>query len=81
MSVVRTILLYGCETWPLRVEDQRRFEVFDNGYLRRILGRRQSDRVSCNALRHHQRQGRASGGSFVIQVSRGFLHSYWSGVR
>ncbi len=26
-SVVRTILLYGCETGPLRVADQRRLEV------------------------------------------------------
>ncbi len=51
-SVVRTILLYGCEYWPLRVEDQRCLEVFGNGCLRRILGRRRRDRVPCEALRH-----------------------------
>ncbi len=51
-SVVRTILLYGCETWPLRVEDQRCLEVFDNDCLRRILGRRRRDRVPCEVLRH-----------------------------
>ncbi len=51
-SVVRTILLYGCVTWSLRVEDQRRLEVFDNDCLRRILGRRRLDRVPRNVLRH-----------------------------
>ncbi len=40
------------ETWPLRVEDQRCLEVFDNDCLRRILGRRRRDRVPCGAFRH-----------------------------
>ncbi len=39
-SVVWTILPNGCEIWPLRVEDQRRLEVFNDDFLRRILGRR-----------------------------------------
>ncbi len=38
-SVARTILLYGCETWPPRVEDQRCLEGFDNDCIRRILRR------------------------------------------
>ncbi len=50
-SVVRTILLYGCETWPLRVEDQRSPEVSDNDCLRRLLGRRSLDRVPCAVFR------------------------------
>ncbi len=49
---VRTTVLYGCETWPLRVEDQRRLEVFDNDCLRRILGCRGQDRIPYVALRH-----------------------------
>ncbi len=35
-AVVRTILLYGCETWPLRVEDRKRLEVIDNDCVGRI---------------------------------------------
>ncbi len=50
-SVVRAILLYGCETRTLRVEDQRRLEVFDNDCLRCILGRRRLDRVPRAVLR------------------------------
>ncbi|VDP37684.1 unnamed protein product, partial [Schistosoma curassoni] len=26
----RSVLLYGCETWPLRVEDTRKLLVFDH---------------------------------------------------
>ncbi len=28
---------YGCETWPVRVADERMFEVFDYDSIRRIL--------------------------------------------
>ena len=31
---VRSVLLYGCETWALRSEDTRRLEIFDNTCLR-----------------------------------------------
>ncbi len=41
-AVVRLILLYGCETWPVRVADERMLVVFVNDSTRRILrlGRR-----------------------------------------
>ncbi len=35
--MVRTFLLYDCETWPLREDDQRCREAFDNDCLHRIL--------------------------------------------
>lgn len=50
-AIVRTILLYGCETWPMKVADQRKLEVFDNDCLRRILRRRRSDQVPTADLR------------------------------
>ena len=37
-TTVRAVLLYGSETWPLRVEDLRRLEVFDHRCLRSIAG-------------------------------------------
>ncbi len=36
-ALIRTILLYGCETAPVRVESRRRLEVFDNDCLRCLL--------------------------------------------
>ncbi len=35
-AVVRSISLYGCETWPVRVAHERMLEVFDNDSIRRI---------------------------------------------
>ncbi len=36
-ALIRTILLYGCETWPVRAEDLRRLEGFNNDCLRCLL--------------------------------------------
>ena len=37
-TTVRAVLLYGSETWPVRVEDLGRLEVFDHRCLRNITG-------------------------------------------
>ncbi len=50
-AVVRSILLYGCETWPVRVADERVLEVFDNDSIRRILRVRRRDCVPSVELR------------------------------
>ena len=35
-AAVRSVLLYGSETWPLKAEDVRRLSVFDHRCLRSI---------------------------------------------
>ncbi|KER31617.1 hypothetical protein T265_02131 [Opisthorchis viverrini] len=35
-ATVRAVLLYGCETWPIRAAEPRRLQVFDNRCLRTI---------------------------------------------
>jgi hypothetical protein len=37
-ATVRSVLLYGCETWSLRAEDLRRLQVFDHRCLRSMAG-------------------------------------------
>ncbi|VDL85987.1 unnamed protein product [Schistocephalus solidus] len=46
----RSILLYGCKCWALRVEDERRLEVFDHRCLRTILRVKYTDHVSNEAV-------------------------------
>ncbi|BHF80175.1 hypothetical protein SprV_0702329900 [Sparganum proliferum] len=48
---VRSILLYGCECWVLRVEDERKLEVFDHHSLRAILRVKSTDFVSNETVR------------------------------
>ncbi len=52
-AVVSSILLYGCETWPVRVADERMLEVFNNDSIRRILRVRRRDCVPSVELRRH----------------------------
>ncbi len=47
-TVMRSILLYGCETWPVRIADER---VFDNDNIHRILCVRRRDCVPSVGLR------------------------------
>ncbi|MDY6930075.1 MAG: reverse transcriptase family protein [Pseudomonadota bacterium] len=49
-AVVRTTLLYGSETWPLRVADRNKIEVFDNDCLRRILHVRRIEHIPVSTL-------------------------------
>ncbi len=44
--MVHTILLYGCETWPVREADERILAVFANDSIRRILHVRRRDCMS-----------------------------------
>ncbi|BHF82574.1 hypothetical protein SprV_0802571200 [Sparganum proliferum] len=48
---VRSVLLYGCECWALRVEDERKLEVFDHHCLRTILRVQFTDFVSNETVR------------------------------
>jgi hypothetical protein len=32
------VVLYGCETWSLKLREQRRLRIFENRVLRRIFG-------------------------------------------
>ncbi|VDO95576.1 unnamed protein product, partial [Schistosoma curassoni] len=49
---VRAVLLYACETWPLRVEDVRRLSVFDHRCLRRIADIQWQHHVRDTEVRH-----------------------------
>jgi hypothetical protein len=36
--IILPVVLYGCETWPLRVREKHKLEVFEDRVLRRIFG-------------------------------------------
>ncbi|VDO68553.1 unnamed protein product [Schistosoma margrebowiei] len=50
-AAVRSVLTYGSETWPLRVEDTRKLLVFDHRCLRNIAGVCWDNRVSNSEVR------------------------------
>ncbi len=63
--VMRSILLYGCETWPVRVADESMLEAFDNDSIRRILRVRRRDCVPSVEL--HRRPRLTSIAALLVQ--------------
>ncbi len=59
---MRSILLYGCETWPARVVDESMLAVFDNDIIRRILHLRHRYCVLKAELRRRLRPTRSKEG-------------------
>jgi hypothetical protein len=38
MIIILTVVLYGCETWSLKVREEHKLRAFENRVLRRIFG-------------------------------------------
>jgi len=36
-AIIFPVVLCGCETWPLRMREEHRWRVFENGVLRKIF--------------------------------------------
>ncbi len=58
--MVKSILLYRCDTWPVRVANEEMLEVFCNGSTRRIVHVRPRDRVTSAFALQVYRQNRQS---------------------
>jgi hypothetical protein len=39
-TIVLPVVLYGCETWSLKLREERKLRVFENKVLRGIFGSR-----------------------------------------
>ncbi|VDP79991.1 unnamed protein product [Schistosoma mattheei] len=70
---LRTVLLYACETWPLRVENVRRLSVFDHRCLRRIADIQWQHHVS-NAEVWHRVFGHRDDNSIGVTILK---HRLW----
>jgi hypothetical protein len=49
-NIILSVVLYGCETWSLKLREEYKLRVFDNRVLRRIFGQKRS----CNICTPHQ---------------------------
>jgi len=36
-NIILPVVLYGCETWPLKMREERRLRMFENKVLRRLF--------------------------------------------
>ena len=37
-TIILPVVLHGCETWSLKLREERRLRVFENTVLRRVFG-------------------------------------------
>ena len=42
-TTILPVVLYGCETWSLKLREERKLRVFENMVLRRIFGPRRDE--------------------------------------
>jgi len=42
-TIILPVVLYGCETWLLKLREERRLRMFENKVLRRIFGPRRDE--------------------------------------
>jgi len=42
-TVILPVVLYGCETWPLTLREERKLRMFKNRVWRRIFGPRRDE--------------------------------------
>jgi len=42
-TIILPIVLYGCETWSLTLQEERKLRVFQNMVLKRIFGPRRDE--------------------------------------
>jgi len=50
-AAIRSVLLYGCESWPVRASDMCKLEVFDHWCLRILAKVKYNDRLSNEQVR------------------------------
>jgi len=55
ITIILPVVLYGCETWSLKLSEERKLRVFENMVLRRIFGPRR-DEVSGEWRRLHNEE-------------------------
>ena len=55
VAAVLPVVLYGCETWSLTLQEERKLRVYENKVLRRIFGPRR-DKITGEWRRLHNEE-------------------------
>ena len=53
-NTILPVVLYGCETWSLKLMEESRLRVFENRILRRIFGRKRDENGEWRSLHNEE---------------------------
>ena len=72
------LVLYGCETWSLKLKEERRLNVYENRVLRRIFGP-ERDEVTGEWRKLHNEELNNMYSPCIVQVIKSRRMS-WTGM-
>jgi hypothetical protein len=49
-TIIFPVVLYGCETWSVKLREENRLRVFENRVLRRIFGPEKEEMAGGNLI-------------------------------
>jgi hypothetical protein len=67
-TVILPVVLYGCETWSLNLEEEHRLRVFENRVLRKIFGTEREEDGSWRKLYNDELHNLCS--TNIVMVSK-----------
>ena len=67
-TIILPIVLYGCETWPLTLREERKLRVFENMVLRRIFGPRRDEATGEWRRMHNEEQSDFYSSPNIVRV-------------
>jgi hypothetical protein len=75
-TIVLPVVLYGCETWSLKLREQHRLRVFENRVLRRIYGPKRDEvtggwrEILHNEELHNIKSRRTRWGGYIARIGK-----------
>ena len=74
---MRSVVLFGCETWSLTLREERKQRVFENRILRRIFEPKRDENVELRGL-HNEELHRLYSSPNIVRVIKS-RRLRWSG--
>jgi len=78
-TIILSLVLYGCETWSLTLQEERKLRVFENMVLRRIFGPRRDEVMGeWRRLRNKELNDLYSSPNIVRVIKSRSMRWYWA---
>jgi hypothetical protein len=67
-TIILPVVLYGCETWSLKVREEHRLRVFENRVLRRVFGPKGDEVIGGWRKLHNEELHNLYSSSSIIRI-------------
>jgi len=78
MTIILSVVLYGCETWSLTLWEERKLRVFENMMMRRIFGPRREEVMGEKRKLHNEELNDLYSSPNIVRVIK-WRRMRWAG--